>query len=416
MRIAPENRQPARRSIRFPRGLRALNHPEFRRFYGAQLLAQVGTWMQTVAQSWLVLQLADSPFKLGLIGTLQFLPILLFSVISGAVADRLPKRRVLIVTQATLACQAAAVAALIMTGHVRYWHVGVLAVVIGLATALDMPARQSFIVELVGREDVVNAVALNSAAFNAARVAGPAIAGLVIARVGVAPAFLVNSLGFVVVIMALLTLESKGLPSARRGTTVLEEIAEGLAYASHTPRIKLFLGLAFAVSITVFNFTVYVPLLARNVLGLGAEGFGFLMAALGVGAVSGALTVGALSRHHPPIPAMFGAAALACAGLVTMSTVRGVPMAMTLLFLIGYFGLVVVASSNTAMQLAAPDELRGRVMSLYSLVWGGAFPIGAFTVGSISEVWGVGRAFLVMGSFGLAILASLIAWWALPKH
>jgi predicted MFS family arabinose efflux permease len=402
--------------VTFPRGLRALNHPEFRRFYGAQLLAQIGGWMQTVAQSWLVLQLADSPFKLGLIGTLQFLPILLFSIVSGAVADRLPKRRVLISTQVALACQAVAVAVLIMTGRVRYWHVAMLAPVVGFANALDMPTRQSFIAELVGREDVVNAVALNSAAFNAARVVGPAIAGLLIAHAGLAPAFVINSMGFLVVIAALLTLESEGRPGPRRGTTMLEEINEGLAYAFETPRIKLFLGLLFAVSITVFNFTVYVPLLARNVLGLGAEGFGFLMAALGVGAVSGALTVGMLPGHHPPIPVMFGAAAIACGGLLSLSAVTQVPVAMALLLIIGYFGLVLVASCNTAMQITAPDAMRGRVMSLYTLVWGGVFPIGAFSVGSISEGWGVSRAFLVMGSVGLATVVVLRVWWTMAQR
>jgi MFS family permease len=401
--------------MRFPHGLRSLNHPQFRRFYGAQLVAQTGTWMQTVAQSWLVLELADSPFKLGLIGTLQFLPILLLSIVSGAIADRVPKRRMLITTQAMLACQAVAVAVLIMTGHVRYWHVGVLAVVIGLANALDMPTRQSFIVELVSRGDVANAVALNSASQNAARVVGPALAGLLIARAGVAPAFLINGVGFLVVILALLTLESKGLPGPRQGTSMVEEIREGLAYALETPRIKLFLGLLFAISITVFNFTVYVPLFAKNVLGLGPEGFGFLMAALGVGAVSGALTVGALPGQHPPIPLMFGAAVVACGGLASMSAVRQFPVAMVLLFVIGYFGLVLVASCATAIQLTVPDALRGRLMSLYALVWGGVYPFGAFTVGSISEVWGVSRAFLVMGSAGLAILGALMVWWRQPR-
>jgi predicted MFS family arabinose efflux permease len=292
----------------------------------------------------------------------------------------------------------------------------VLALVVGFANALDMPTRQSFIADLVGREDVVNAVALNSAAFNAARVVGPAIAGLLIARVGVAPAFLINSVGFLVVIAALLTLESEGRPGPRRGTTMREEISEGLAYALETPRIKLFLGLLFAVSITVFNFTVYVPLLARNVLGLGAEGFGFLMAALGVGAVSGALTVGVLPGHHPPIPVMFGAAVIACSGLLSMSAVTQVPLAMAMLFVIGYFGLVLVASCNTAMQITAPDGLRGRVMSLYTLVWGGVFPFGAFSVGSISEAWGVDRAFLVMGSVGLATVVSLRVWWTIAQR
>lgn len=396
----------------FPRGLRALNHPEFRRFFAAQMLSQVGSWMQTVAQSWLVLQLTNSAFKLGLLGTLQFSPVLLFSVFAGAAADRLPKRRILIATQATLAVQALLLGVLAGTGRVEYWHVGALGLVLGFANVIDMPARQSFIAELVGREDLVNAVALNSAAFNAARIVGPAIAGVLIGRFGVMPAFVLNSLGFLVVIVALVRLRSEGRPVARGGS-VLAEVGEGMRYALRTPRMRLMLGLLLVVSLAVFNFTVYVPLLARNVLHLGAEGFGFLMASLGVGAVSGALALGSQRRSQPPVPVMFGAAAIACGGLTAMTAVRHVWVAVPMLFVIGFFGILLVAGCNTAMQLAAPDAMRGRVMSFYALIWGGVFPIGAFLVGWISEGWGVPRAFLVMGGFGVVALAALGAWWRL---
>ncbi len=180
----------------FPRGLRALNHAEFRLFSLAQLVSQVGTWMHSVAQSWLVLQLTDSPLRLGLIGTLQFAPMLLFSVVSGAIADRLNKRRLLMATQLALAGQAFTLAALVWTGHVEYWHVAILAVLAGFANTVDNPARQSYVVEIVGRDALANAVALNSAAFNGARIIGPAVAGLVIARFGVLPAFVVNGTSF----------------------------------------------------------------------------------------------------------------------------------------------------------------------------------------------------------------------------
>lgn len=397
----------------FPRGLRALNHADYRLFFGAQLLALVGSWMQSVSQSWLVLQLTGSPFKLGLLGTLQFGPVLLFSLASGAVADRVPKRRLLMATQTTLACQALALAILVWMGHAQYWHIALLALVAGFANALELPARQSFVVELVGKEDMINAVALNSAAFNAARIVGPAVAGLLIARVGVAPAFLLNSLGFVVVIAALAALRAQGRPARRAGTTILEEIGEGLRYAMRTPRIRLILGLLFVVSFTVFNFTVYVPLLARTVLGLGAEGFGFLMAALGVGAVAGALTLGVRGSREPPLPALFAAAAIACGGLLGLSAVHHFWMAVPVLFVTGFFGIVMVAGCNTTLQLRAPDALRGRVMSLYTFVYGGVFPIGAFLVGAISERWGVSRALLAAGVFGLLTLAMIGLWWRL---
>ena len=399
--------------MRFPHGLRALNHRDFRRFYAAQLLALVGGWMQTVAQAWLVLQLTDSPFKLGLISTLQFSPILMFSLVAGAVADRLPKRGLLVTTQTTLACQALLLGWLVSTGRVQYGHVAVLGLVLGFANAVDQPARQSFVMDMVGKGDVANAVALNSAAFNAARIVGPAVAGVLIGRVGVGPVFFINSVGFVGVILTLLRLEARGLPARERRATILEEIVEGLRYARRTPRLLLALGLVLSVSLFVFNFTVYVPLLARTVLGLGAEGFGFLMASLGVGAVAGALTVGGFGSREPELGRMFLSAAVAFAALLGLGLSRHVWTAAPLLFVTGYFGIMLMATCNTSMQLRAPDALRGRVMSLYTWVTGGVFPIGAFLVGSISQAWGVSAAFLWNGTLGLVTLAGIMLWWRL---
>ena len=394
----------------FPSGLRALNHPDFRRFFLAQFITLVCGWMHTVAQSWLVLQLTDSPFRLGLIGTLQFGPILLFSIVSGAVADRVPKRRLLMATQTTLALLALVLAALVVSGRVRYWHVAGVAMLGGVAAAFDGPARQSLMAEMVGKADLVNAIALNSAAFNAARIVGPAVAGLLIAQFGVVPSFVINAAGLLVMAVALATLAERARGS-RRDTTMLQEIGEGVRYAAQTPVIRLLLGLLFVVSITVFNFTVYVPLLARHVLGLGAEGFGFLMAALGVGAVAGALTVGMRQGAEPPLSTLMIAAAITLGALVALSAARHVAVAVALLFIVGLAGLFLVASCNTRLQLAAPDELRGRILSLYTLVWGGVFPIGAFCVGAISEAWGVSTAFLVQGLAGFTGLAALTFWW-----
>ena len=396
-----------------PVGLRAFHHADFRRFFWAQLVAQTGTWMQTVAQSWLVLQLTPSPFKLGLIGSLQFAPILLFSIASGAVADRVRKRRLLIGAQAALGGQALGLAALVASGRVEYWHVAVLAFCSGLVNVLDQPARQSLVAEMVGRADVASAVALNSASFNAARIVGPGLGGLLIAKFGVVPAFVLNGLGFAVAVIMLLELRTEGTPRPRARGSVLDDVRTGLRYAFGAPEIRLTLGLLFIVSICVFNFTVYVPLVVRTVLHLGAEGFGLLMACLGVGAVTGALTVGALGARRPPAAALFTSAALACSTLIALSSARGFWLAAALLFLTGLFGLVLVASCNTAMQLAAPDELRGRVMSLYTLIWGGVFPFGAFIVGAVSERWGVGRALLVNGTAGLFGAALLLGWWTL---
>ena len=395
----------------FPSGLRALNHADYRLYFSGQVLSQVGTWMQSVAQSWLVLQITGSPLRLGLISTLQFAPMLVFSVFSGAVADRVPKRRLLLVTQSILACQALTLSLLVWSGHVRYWHVAVLACLLGLVNTLDNPSRQSFVYELVAKEDVVNAVALSSAGFNSARIVGPAAAGLLIARFGIAPAFLLNGLSFLFVIGALLKLRARGEARRARTTSMLDEMREGVGYALRTPRVRLALGVLLVVSISVFNFNVYVPLLARNVLHQQAAGFGFLMASLGVGAVSGALTLGALRSSRPALPVIFTASFVACAGIVSMAMVRRFWVAVPALFVVGFFAIVVTASCNTTLQISAPDELRGRVMSLYSLVFGGSVPLGAFLVGFLSEHWGVPAAFVVMGATGIVGTCALALGW-----
>ena len=392
-----------------PHGLRALNHRPFRTFFLAQLVALVGTWMQTVSQAWLVLQLTNSPFKLGLLGTLQFGPILLLSPVAGVIADRRPQRRLLITTQAVLACQAWALALLVATGRTRYWQIALLGLVTGLANTLDAPVRQSFVMRLVGRKDLVNAVALNSASFNAARIVGPAVAGLLIARLGVVPAFVVNGLGFAVVLATLLGLSDDQAARSARGASLRRDIAEGVRHVARTPRMRAVLGVLFVVSLCVFNFTVYVPLLARTVLQLGPEGFGFLMAALGVGAVAGALALGARANPEPGLGLLLGTAAVACAGLVGLSTVHHVWAAVPMLFVTGFAGIITVTGCNTAIQLGAPDELRGRVMSLYTWVYGGVFPFGSFLVGATSERYGVSAAFLLNGSLGLGLLLLLAA-------
>jgi predicted MFS family arabinose efflux permease len=403
--------QAGKHAMTFPEGLRALNHRDFRVFWGGQLVSLVGTWMQSVAQSWLVLELSGSPLKLGLIGTFQFAPVLMFSVIGGAIADRLPKRRLIVATQTVLCLQALALAGLVWSGHVRYWHVSLLALLLGCANVVDMPTRQSFVAEMVGRQDLGSAVALNSAAFNGARIVGPAVAGLLIARVGVAPAFLLNGLSFLVVIAALLVVRADGAPRPRGATTVTAEALRGVGYALKTPRIALTLSLVLVVSLCVFNFTVYVPLFAREVLHQGAAGFGLLMAALGVGAVVGALALATLGGYEPGLSAIFTAGFFASAALGALAAVSDFHTAVVVLFQVGFFSIIFMAGCNTTLQLDTPDELRGRVMSLYTLAFGGVFPLGAFLVGAIAETAGVRAACLAGGGAGFVGVAALLAWW-----
>lgn len=394
-----------------PVGLRALRHRDFRLFWSGQLVSLIGTWMQSVGQSWLVLELTNSPFRLGMIGTLQFGPILLFSFLGGAISDRVRKRRMLIGTQTALMLQAFTLSALVWSGHVQFWHVALLAALYGLANTLDMPARQSFIAHLVPRGDLMNAIALNSAVFNGARVVGPAVAGLLVARYGTAAAFLFNGLSFVAVIAALAAIRTEGAPRPPSGLGMGAEIAQGVRYALGTPRIALVFGLLLSVSLFVVNTNVVVPLIARNVLNQGAHGFGLLMASLGMGAVMGALTVAALARGRPPLGFVVGPAIAAALLLVGLSFVHHFGLAASVLMALGFAQIVFMTSCNTTVQITVPDELRGRIMGLYALVFAGMTPIGSLLMGTIAERWGVARACAVGGTTGLLLVSGLTLAW-----
>jgi MFS family permease len=394
-----------------PAGLRALRRRDFRLFWSGQLVSLIGTWMQSVGQSWLVLELTNSPFRLGMIGALQFGPILLFSFLGGAISDRVRKRRVLIGTQTALMLQAFTLSALVWSGHVQFWHVALLAALYGLANTLDMPARQSFIAHLVPRGDLMNAIALNSAVFNGARVVGPAAAGLLVARYGTAAAFLFNGLSFLAVIAALAAIRTEGAPRPPSGLGMGAEIAEGVRYALGTPRIALVFGLLLSVSLFVVNMNVLVPLIARNVLNQGAHGFGLLMASLGVGAVAGALTVAGLAMGRPPLGFVVGPAFAVALLLVGLSFVQDFGLAATVLMALGFAQIVFMTSCNTTVQITVPDELRGRIMGLYALVFAGMTPIGSLLMGTMAERWGVARACAVGGTMGLLLVSGLTLAW-----
>jgi len=395
--------------VPLPSGIAALSNRDYRVYFTGNVVAQIGSWMQTVSQSWLVLQLTNSPFLLGLTSTLQFGPILLLSAFTGVLADRLVKRNILIATQGVQATLAFTLGVLVWTDRAQYWNIAVVAVLWGLTSALDQPTRLSFVMELAGRQHVVSAVGMNSASFNAARIVGPSVAGVLIARVGLFAGFMLNALAFLVSIVALSNIPARP-PSPRRGTTtVVQEIADGIAYALRTAAVRFILSVQVIISFCVFNFSVYVPLLARDVLGLGSEGFGLLMASLGIGAITAGLSLGAIGARRLPLRLIAAAAGCACAGLVGLSAVRSFWPAAALLAGVGLTGTFVVTSCNTSLQLMTPDALRGRVMSLYILLSGGVFPIGAFVIGWISEAWGVSTAFAFNGVLGLLALVAT-AW------
>ena len=395
----------------FPTGLRALNHRDYRLFFSGQLISLIGTWMQRVAQSWLVLELTNSAFKLGLVSALQSAPMLCLAFVAGAIADRLPKRRVLIGTQTALMGQAFVLAVLVWSGYAQYWHVALLATCYGLANTLDMPTRQSFVVEMASKEDLPSAIALNSAMVSGARMVGPAVAGLLVDRYGVASAFALNGLSFVAVIVALAAMQADGLPGPAQGTTVREDILAGLRYAARTPLVALTLGLLSIVGLFVINHNVLVPLLARHVLHEGAHGFGLLMAAVGTGAIAGALAVAAWGKSRPPLALLLGTAGAAAGLTILLAEVRNFWAAMLVLTLVGFSQIVFLASCNTTLQLVVPDRMRGRIMSLYAFVWVGVTPLGSLFVGTIADWFGVAAAYAIGGEVALACIVGLGLLW-----
>ncbi|HEX7512141.1 MAG TPA: MFS transporter, partial [Candidatus Methylomirabilis sp.] len=292
-----------------------------------------------------------------------------------------------------------------------YWHVAVLAVCYGLATTLDMPTRQSFIVEMASKEDLSNAIALNSAIFNGARMVGPAVAGFLVDRYGVAPAFGLNGLSFMAVILALTAMRAQGLPRQHEGTTVRQDIAAGLRYATGTPQVALILSLLLTVSLFVINHTVLVPLLAREVLHEGAHGFGLLMAALGTGSVIGALTIAGFARSRLPLSLIIATAITSSVLTLSLAAIRHFGAAVIVLALVGLSQIVFMASCNTTLQMVVPDRLRGRIMSIYAFVFAGVTPIGSFFMGAVAEWFGVSVAYAAGGGLGLLSVLALAFIW-----
>jgi MFS family permease len=398
--VEPSTPKPAR--------LAALRHRDFRLFWSGQLVSLIGTWMQSVGQAWLVLELTGSPLQLGLVTALQFAPILVLSPVGGAMSDRFPKRRLIIATQTAMMAQAFVLAGLVWSGHVRYWHVAVLAAVYGLGRAVDIPARQAYITDLVGKPDVPNAVALNSLVFNGARIVGPAAAGLLIARFGVAAAFFLNGLSFVAVLAALLATRTAGDPHPGGQLGIREGVGGALAYAARTPPIAFTLSLLVAVSLLVLNFNVVVPLVARDVLNEGAHGFGLLMSSLGAGAVLAALGLTVLRRGRPALWSLAASAGVLSAGTAALALVGHFAATAALLVLLGCCQIVFSTGCNTTLQLATPDALRGRVMGLYALAFAGMTPFGSLLVGTVAEHLGVRAACALGGGAGLVAVAALV--------
>lgn len=388
----------------------ALRHRDFRLFSTGQMISLMGTWMQNVGQAWLVLTLTNSPFQLGLVSAAQFLPVLLVTLFAGVVIDRASKRNLLLVTQVSLMLLALTLAILVSTGLIRYWHIVLLALGLGLVNAFDMPVRQSYVFELVGgRDDLMNAIALNSSIFNVARIVGPALAGLVMGTWGPGAAFYLNAASFVAVIWGLLLIPARPPQRATQDGRLLEHLKEGLLYVGRVEKVGGPLILLGVLSTFAMNFNVLVPVYAKSVLHQSARGYGLLMSFLGAGALVGALSLAGRARRGPDPRLLLVAGAGLGLFQLLLAGVKDYVLAGVVLALMGWSMITFISSVNSTIQLTVPDELRGRVMSLYSLLLAGVTPLGALFAGGLADRFGAPVSLALAGIIGLAASAAALA-------
>jgi MFS family permease len=381
-------------------------HYNYRLFFTGQVVSLCGTWMQNIALAWLVVELTHSPLAVGILAFCRFFPFTVFGLVSGVVADRFDNRRLVIGTQTASMLVAFALAALAFSGSAEAWQAYVLAALGGTAQVFDAPGRHALTFQMVGRDELPNAVALNASLFNAARLVGPAVAGGLIAAAGVGVCFAVNAASFLAVLTGLLLMQREELvPVERHGDppTVFRGVREGIAYARTSPHVLLVLALTGLVSTIGFNFHVLVPVLASDTLHAGPEVFGVLSACFGAGALTGALATAALGRAS--MKALLGGTTGFSAALLLLAPQRSVVGAALLLFVTGVFFTLWTSNSQSILQLAAPDHLRGRVLSLYLFAFAGLAPLGGLLAGWLAEVGGTGLAFAVAGASGLAMTA-----------
>jgi len=395
-------------------GLGALAHRNFRLFFFGQGVSLVGTWMQSVALGWLVLDLTNSPFAVGLNSALRALGVLVFTLYAGIVADRVDKRRLIILTQALQMVEALALAVLVWTGVVAVWQVMLLALFVGVVNAFDIPTRQSFIVDLAGKEDLMNAIALNSSMFNAARVVGPAIAGALIGLVGVGMCFFLNGVSYIAVILGLMAIRLPPFQPRPSAISAWSGFREVLVFLRSDRRVETLVVLTAILSVFGFPFLVMMPVFARDVLHVNAAGYGALTAAVGAGAMLGALAIAVNSQRivrRGRLMTLGGTAFGLCVLAFTLS--RSFAVSLVLLALAGCAMIVNNALTNTLLQTLVPDGLRGRVMGFYSFVFVGLSPLGAFQAGAFAERFGAPVA-IGMGAAVCAV-AVVVAAWRVPQ-
>ena len=400
------------------RGLVAMRHPNYRRYWFGQIGSLIGVWMQSVALPWLVLSLGGAPFQLGLVMAFLFGPSMIVAPLGGVLADRVDKRRTLIIVNAVAMLQASVLFGLTLSGVVEIWHVYALALVAGVVGAIEMPLRQAFVAELVPREDLVNAIALSSTSFNLSRVIGPAVAGVTIAVFGVASNFGVNALSYVSVIVGLLLVEPDRLYRAKRPEvfpSVRASLAEGLRYARRTPTVLWPLVLLGGVAALAMNFQTLLPLFSRDALGMDAGGYGALFAAIGVGSLAGSLGLAFMSNQRPMKRLILGGAAAFLVLTFALGFARSPAVAFPLVIGIGLASMLMINTINVTIQNSVPDALRGRVMALYVTVFAGSAPIGGLLAGSLAQAFGAPVAFSIGAAAAAAVLALVAVKLRAPR-
>ncbi|MEO9222533.1 MAG: MFS transporter [Mycobacteriaceae bacterium] len=382
----------------------SLANPNYRKYFSGQAISLIGTWMQQIAQSWLVLELTGSPTALGLVVALQTLPILLLGPYGGVVADRMDKRRLMIGLQSMMGVLALVLALLTITGEVRLWHVYVLAFLLGLNNCFESPARQAFVLEMVGPKDLRNAVSLNSVLVNSARAVGPAVAGIIIATGGLGLCFLLNAVSFVAVVISLVRLDVSGLQRSTPTARARGQLREGFSYVRHTPVLAIPLLMMGLVGCLAYEFQVVLPVLADRTFHGDARTYGFMTGAMGVGAVVGGLYVAA--RGQTGLRSLVSSTAVFGVVILGAAFAPNLALELVALSLVGVASVAVLAKGNSTLQLEAAPHMRGRVMALWTVAFLGSTPIGGPVAGAVSEQFGA-RAGLVLGA-AACLLAALL--------
>lgn len=383
----------------------ALTNQNYRYFWLGQCVSLIGTWMQSIGQAWLVFTLTNSPLLLGVLGVMQFLPVTILTLFAGVFIDKYPKKRILLVTQSVSMILALTLAALVFTHTVKYEYILILAVLLGITNSIDMPARQSFMIEIAGREDLMNAIALNSVTFNLAKILGPSMGAVLMATLGTGWCFLLNGLSFIAVIYGLLQIKVKPYVREKNSNNILKEIKDGLRYIYKDRILFQSVLLILIIGIFAFNYNVLIPVFVKNVLHQEAKTFGVLMAALGVGSVFGALTVSGKGSSGPKMKIMI-ISSLIIGMLLFLNGFSTQYVATTIMLAaIGAFSIYFSTTANTTLQMNSKDEYRGRVMSVYSLVFAGATPIGSLFAGVAISSLGVSETFRLSGALIIVLTA-----------